>query len=213
MNNNFVPIRKRKEKKDIKGKRKEESEEQLKEQLRIYEKELREKILSDYEKNTNFKKIFDEIEKNKEDKKKVLNLAQFNRFYNFVKENDYDFFDAEDKLKKFIEKQLERKYAVKFYIFIWNEFCCQISKGKLKNEMKIEKKKIGEFEVENLVVDNVKSIKLDEILKKEIKEETEVRLKIIEGYLLYILGKKRIDEKMKKIEGVINCSTAWLFPN
>jgi hypothetical protein len=197
MNNNFVPIRKRKEKKDIKGKRKEESEEQLKEQLRIYEKELREKILSDYEKNANFKKIFDEIEKNKEDKKKVLNLAQFNRFYNFVKENDYDFFDAEDKLKKFIEKQLERKYAVKFYIFIWNEFCCQISKGKLKNEMKIEKKKIGEFEVENLVVDNVKSIKSDEILKKEIKEETEVRLKIIEGYLLYILGKKRIDEKMK----------------
>lgn len=196
MNNNFVPIRKRKEKEDIKG-RKEESEEQLKEQLRIYEKELREKILSDYEKNANFKKIFDEIEKNKEDKKKVLNLAQFNRFYNFVKENDYGFFDAEDKLKKFIEKQLERKYAVKFYIFIWNEFCCQISKGKLKNEMKIEKKKIGEFEVENLVVDNVKSIKSDEILKKEIKEETEVRLKIIEGYLLYILGKKRIDEKMK----------------
>ncbi|BBM57206.1 hypothetical protein JMUB4039_1184 [Leptotrichia trevisanii] len=213
MNNNFVPTRNRKEKEDIKGKRKEESEEQLKEQLRIYEKELREKILSDYEKNANFKKIFDEIEKNKEDKKKVLNLAQFNRFYNFVKENDYDFFDAEDKLKKFIEKQLERKYAVKFYIFIWNEFCCQISKGKLKNEMKIEKKKIGEFEVENLVVDNVKSIKSDEILKKEIKEETEVRLKIIEGYLLYILGKKRIDEKMKKIEGVINCSTAWLFPN
>ncbi|BBM45115.1 hypothetical protein [Leptotrichia trevisanii] len=213
MNNNFVPTRNRKEKEDIKGKRKEESEEQLKEQLRIYEKELREKILSDYEKNANFKKIFDEIEKNKEDKKKVLNLAQFNRFFNFVKENDYDFFDAEDKLKKFIEKQLERKYAVKFYIFIWNEFCCQISKGKLKNEMKIEKKKIGEFEVENLVVDNVKSIKSDEILKKEIKEETEVRLKIIEGYLLYILGKKRIDEKMKKIEGVINCSTAWLFPN
>ena len=142
MNNNFVPIRKRKEKEDIKGKRKEESEEQLKEQLRIYEKELREKILSDYEKNANFKKIFDEIEKNKEDKKKVLNLAQFNRFYNFVKENDYDFFDAEDKLKKFIEKQLERNYAVKFYIFIWNEFCCQISKCKLKNEMKIEKKKI-----------------------------------------------------------------------
>ena len=200
MNNNFVPIRKRKEKEDIKGKRKEESEEQLKEQLRIYEKELREKILSDYEKNANFKKIFDEIEKNKEDKKKVLNLAQFNRFYNFVKENDYDFFDAEDKLKKFIEKQLERKYAVKFYIFIWNEFCCQISKGKLKNEMKIEKKKIGEFEVENLVADNVKSIKLDEILKKEIKEETEVRLKIIEGYLLYILGKERIDEKMKKLK-------------
>ena len=197
MNNNFVPIRKRKEKEDIKGKRKEESEEQLKEQLRIYEKELREKILSDYEKNANFKKIFDEIEKNKEDKKKVLNLAQFNRFYNFVKENDYDFFDAEDKLKKFIEKQLERNYAVKFYIFIWNEFCCQISKGKLKNEMKIEKKKIGEFEVENLVADNVKSIKSDEILKKEIKEETEVRLKIIEGYLLYILGKKRIDEKLK----------------
>ncbi|WP_455045861.1 hypothetical protein [Leptotrichia trevisanii] len=200
MNNNFVPIRKRKEKEDIKGKRKEESEEQLKEQLRIYEKELREKILSDYEKNANFKKIFDEIEKNKEDKKKVLNLAQFNRFYNFVKENDYDFFDAEDKLKKFIEKQLERNYAVKFYIFIWNEFCCQISKGKLKNEMKIEKKKIGEFEVENLVADNVKSIKSDEILKKEIKEETEVRLKIIEGYLLYILGKERIDEKMKKLK-------------
>ena len=63
MNNNFVPIRKRKEKEDIKGKRKEESEEQLKEQLRIYEKELREKILSDYEKNANFKKIFDEIKK------------------------------------------------------------------------------------------------------------------------------------------------------
>ena len=200
MNNNFVPIRKRKEKEDIKGKRKEESEEQLKEQLRIYEKELREKILSDYEKNANFKNIFDEIEKNNEDKKKVLNLAQFNRFYNFVKENDYDFFDAEDKLKKFIEKQLERNYAVKFYIFIWNEFCCQISKGKLKNEMKIEKKKIGEFEVENLVADTVKSIKSDEILKKEIKEETEVRLKIIEGYLLYILGKKRIDEKMKKLK-------------
>lgn len=200
MNNNFVPTRNRKEKEDIKGKRKEESEEQLKEQLRIYEKELREKILSDYEKNANFKNIFDEIEKNNEDMKKVLNLAQFNRFYNFVKENDYDFFDAEDKLKKFIEKQLERKYAVKFYIFIWNEFCCQISKGKLKNEMKIEKKRIGEFEVENLVADNVKSIKLDEILKKEIKEETKIRLKIIERYLLYILGKERIDKKMKKLK-------------
>ena len=200
MNNNFVPIRNRKEKEDIKEKRKEESEEQLKEQLRIYEKELREKILSDYEKNANFKNIFDEIEKNNEDMKKVLNLAQFNRFYNFVKENDYDFFDAEDKLKKFIEKQLERKYAVKFYIFIWNEFCCQISKGKLKNEMKIEKKRIGEFEVENLVADNVKSIKLDEILKKEIKEETKIRLKIIERYLLYILGKERIDKKMKKLK-------------
>lgn len=200
MNNNFVPTRNRKEKEDIKGKRKEESEEQLKEQLRIYEKELREKILSDYEKNANFKNIFDEIEKNNEDKKKVLNLAQFNRFYNFVKENDYDFFDAEDKLKKFIKKQLEREYAVKFYIFIWNEFCCQISKGKLKNEMKIEKKRIGEFEVENLVADNVKSIKLDEILKKEIKEETKIRLKIIERYLLYILGKERIDKKMKKLK-------------
>ena len=57
MNNNFVPTRNRKEKEDIKGKRKEESEEQLKEQLRIYEKELREKILSDYEKNDNFKKF------------------------------------------------------------------------------------------------------------------------------------------------------------
>ena len=197
MNNNIVPIRKRKENEDIKGKRKEESEEQLKEQLRIYEKELREKILSDYEKNANFKEIFNEIEKNKEDKKKVLNLAQFNRFYNFVKENNYDFFDAEDKLKKFIEKQLERKYAVKFYIFIWNESCYQIPKGKLKNKVKIEEKKIGEYKVENLSIDTVKSIEANENLKNEIKEETKIKLKIIEGYLLYILGKKRIDEKLK----------------
>ncbi|WP_314394496.1 hypothetical protein [Leptotrichia shahii] len=195
MNNNFIPARDKKEKKDIERKRK--SEKNSKKESIIYEKELREKLFNGYAKNINFKKIFDEIEKNNEDKKKILNLAQFNRFYDFVKENNYDFFDGEDKLKKFIEKQLERKYAVKFYIFIWNEFCYQIPKGKLKNKVKIEEKKIGEYKVENLSIDTVKSIEANENLKNEIKEETKIKLKIIEGYLLYILGKKRIDEKLK----------------
>lgn len=196
MNNNFIPARDKKEKKDIERKRK--SEKNSKKESTIYEKELREKLFNDYAKNISFKKIFDEIEKNNEDKKKILNLAQFNRFYDFVKENNYDFFDGEDKLKKFIEKQLERKYAVKFYIFIWNEFCCQIPKGKLKNKVKIEEKKIAEYKVENLSTDTVKSIESNENLKNEIKEESKIKLKIIEGYLLYILGKKRIDEKLKR---------------
>ena len=195
MDNNFVPKRNKKLKENIE--RKKEFKEKSEKLPKIYEKELRKKILLDYETNSDFKNIFDEIKKEKKEDKKILNLAQFKRFYDFAKKNDYDFFDEEDKVKKFIEKQLERKYAVKFYTFVWNEFYYQIPKNKLKNKIRIEKKKIGEFEVENLATDNIRSIKANETLKNEIKEEIRKKLKIIERYLLYILGKKRISEKLE----------------
>lgn len=195
MHNNFVPTRNKKLKEDIERKR--ILKEKLEEQPKIYEKEIRKKILINYEKNSDFKNIFDEIKKERKEDKKILNLAQFKRFYDFVKKNDYDFFDEEDKLKKFIGKQLERRYAEKFYIFIWKEFCYQIPKNKLENKIKLKLKKIGEFKLENLEEDSIKSIKANKTLKIEIKEEVKVRLKIIEGYLLYILGVKRINEKMK----------------
>jgi len=157
MDNNFVPKRNKKLKENIE--RKKEFKEKSEELPKIYEKELRKKILFDYETNSDFKNIFDEIKKEKKEDKKILNLAQFKRFYDFAKKNDYDFFDEEDKVKKFIEKQLERKYAVKFYTFVWNEFYYQIPKNKLKNKIRIEKKKIGGFEVENLTIDSIRSIK------------------------------------------------------
>lgn len=198
----FVPTRNKKMKEENQRKRKNEcQEEQSKEQIKVFDKELREKMLIEYEKNDEFKQIFEEIKKDNDKKKEILNLAQFNRFYSFVKEKEYDFFDKENKLKKFIEKQLDRKYASKFYIFIWKEFCYQIPKSKLyklENNIKLERKKIGEFQLEDLPEDNIKSIKENEILKNEIKEETEVKLKIIEGYLLYTLGRKRIKEKVKE---------------
>lgn len=195
MDNNFVPKRNKKLKENIE--RKKEFKEKSEELPKIYEKELRKKILFDYETNSDFKNIFDEIKKEKKEDKKILNLAQFKRFYDFAKKNDYDFFDEEDKVKKFIEKQLERKYAVKFYTFVWNEFYYQIPKNKLKNKIRIEKKKIGEFEVENLTIDSIRSIKANGTLKNEIKEEIRIKLKIFERYLLYILGTKRISEKLE----------------
>lgn len=195
MDNNFVPKRNKKLKENIE--RKKEFKEKSEELPKIYEKELRKKILFDYETNSDFKNIFDEIKKEKKEDKKILNLAQFKRFYDFAKKNDYDFFDEEDKVKKFIEKQLERKYAVKFYTFVWNEFYYQIPKNKLKNKIRIEKKKIGGFEVENLTIDSIRSIKANGTLKNEIKEEIRIKLKIFERYLLYILGTKRISEKLE----------------
>ena len=194
MDNNFVPKRNKKLKENIE--RKKEFKEKSEELPKIYEKELRKKILFDYETNSDFKNIFDEIKKEKKEDKKILNLAQFKRFYDFAKKNDYDFFDEEDKVKKFIEKQLERKYAVKFYTFVWNEFYYQIPKNKLKNKIRIEKKKIGGFEVENLTIDSIRSIKANGTLKNEIKEEIRIKLKIFERYLLYILGTKRISDKL-----------------
>ena len=195
MDNNFVPKRNKKLKENIE--RKKEFKEKSEELPKIYEKEIRKKILLDYETNSDFKNIFDEIKIEKKEDKKILNLAQFKRFYDFAKKNDYDFFDEEDKVKKFIEKQLERKYAVKFYTFVWNEFYYQIPKNKLKNKIRIEKKKIGEFEVENLAIDSIRSIKANGTLKNEIKEEIRIKLKIFERYLLYILGTKRISEKLE----------------
>lgn len=190
--NDFVPTRKIKEKEDVVRKIKEKQLEQFLTQSQNYEKKLKEKILSDYVNNDNFKKIFEEIEKDDKDKKEVLNLAQFKRFHDFVKEKEYDFFDDDESLKNFIEKQLDRGYAETFYVFIWNEFCYEIPKNKLKNKAKLEIRKIGKLEVKNLIKDNIKSIKANGNLKNEIKGEIELKLKIFEKYLLYVLGKKEL---------------------
>ena len=190
--NDFVPTRKIKEKEDVVRKIKEKQLEQFLTQSQNYEKKLKEKILSDHVNNDNFKKIFEEIEKDNKDKKEVLNLAQFKRFHDFVKEKEYDFFDDDESLKNFIEKQLDRGYAETFYVFIWNEFCYEIPKNKLKNKSKLEIRKIGKLEVKNLIKDNIKSIKANGNLKNEIKGEIELKLKIFEKYLLYVLGKKKL---------------------
>ena len=133
----------------------------------------KEKILKKFLENDKFKEIISDIEK-KEEKKEVLNLSQFKRFYDFIKEKKFDFFDEEKKVMDFIEKQKERKIAMKFYEFVREEFIEKPLKTKEKTSM-------------------------DEFRISESKKNKQ-NFQVLEKYLLYIFGKKRMKEKLDKIE-------------
>ena len=131
----------------------------------------KEKILTKFLENNKFKEIISEIEK---EEKGMLNLTQFKRFYDFIKERRFDFFDEGKKVIDFIEKQRERKIATKFYEFIKEEF--------IEKPLKIREKEIT-----------------DEFRKSESKKNKQ-NFQVLEKYLLYIFGKKRMKEKLDKIE-------------
>ena len=131
----------------------------------------KEKILTKFLENNKFKEIISEIEK---EEKGMLNLAQFKRFYDFIKERKFDFFDEGKKVIDFIDKQRERKIATKFYEFVREEF--------IENPLRIQEKKLT-----------------DEFRISESKKNKQ-SFQVLEKYLLYIFGKKRMKEKLDKIE-------------
>lgn len=131
----------------------------------------KEKILTKFLENNKFKEIISEIEK---EKKGMLNLAQFKRFYDFIKERKFDFFDERKKVIDFIDKQRERKIATKFYEFVREEF--------IENPLRIQEKKLtDEFRISE-------------------SQKNKQSFQVLEKYLLYIFGKKRMKEKLDKIE-------------
>ena len=131
----------------------------------------KEKTLKKFLENDKFKEIISDIET---EEKGMLNLAQFKRFYDFIKEQKFDFFDEEKKLIDFIEKQRERKIATKFYEFVREEF--------IENPLRIQENKLT-----------------DEFRISESKKNKQ-SFQVLEKYLLYIFGKKRMKEKLDKIE-------------
>ena len=131
----------------------------------------KEKILTKFLENNKFKEIISEIEK---EEKGMLNLTQFKRFYDFIKERRFDFFDEGKKVIDFIEKQRERKIATKFYEFVREEF--------IENPLRIQENKLT-----------------DEFRISESKKNKQ-SFQVLEKYLLYIFGKKRMKEKLDKIE-------------
>ena len=131
----------------------------------------KERILTKFLENNKFKEIISEIEK---EEKGMLNLAQFKRFYDFIKERRFDFFDEGKKVIDFIEKQRERKIATKFYEFVREEF--------IENPLRIQENKLT-----------------DEFRISESKKNKQ-SFQVLEKYLLYIFGKKRMKEKLDKIE-------------
>ena len=131
----------------------------------------KERILRKFLENNRFKEIISDIETKE---KEMLNLAQFKRFYDFIKERKFDFFDEEKKAMDFIDKQKERKIAMKFYEFVREEF--------IENPLRIQENKLT-----------------DEFRISESKKNKQ-RFQVLEKYLLYIFGKKRIKEKLDKIE-------------
>ena len=133
----------------------------------------KERILTKFLENNKFKEIISEIEK---EEKGMLNLAQFKRFYDFIKERKFDFFDEEKKIIDFIDKQKERKIATKFYEFVTEEF--------VEEPLKIKEK----------------DKKLDEEFRKLESKKNKKSFQTLEKYLLYIFGKKRMKEKLDKIE-------------
>lgn len=137
----------------------------------IIDNSEKERILRKFLENNKFKEIISDIEK---EKKEILNLAQFKRFYNFIKEKNFDFFDKEKKIIDFIDKQKERKIAMKFYEFVREEF--------IENPLRIQENKLT-----------------DEFRISESKKNKQ-SFQVLEKYLLYIFGKKRIKEKLDKIE-------------
>ena len=133
----------------------------------------KEKILKKFLENDKFKEIISDIET---EEKGMLNLAQFKRFYDFIKEKKFDLHDKEKKVKDFIEKQRERKIATKFYEFVKEEFIEKPLKTKEKDK------------------------KLDEEFRKLESKKNKKSFQTLEKYLLYIFGKKRMKEKLDKIE-------------
>lgn len=128
----FIPRRENREKYEIKNNYKESFEEIF---LKKYGKLIfieKDKELRKYLENEKFIEVINEI-KNKENKK-ALNLAQFKRFYSFVKDKNFDFFDK--KVKDFIKKQKERKIAIKFYEFIETKFINEIKEDENKKDEK-----------------------------------------------------------------------------
>ena len=122
----------------------------------------KEKILKKFLENDKFKEIISDIET---EEKGMLNLAQFKRFYDFIKERKFDFF---------VDKQRERKIAMKFYEFVREEF--------IENPLRIQENKLT-----------------DEFRISESKKNKQ-SFQVLEKYLLYIFGKKRMKEKLDKIE-------------
>ena len=133
----------------------------------------KEKILKKFLENDKFKEIISDIET---EEKEMLNLTQFKRFYDFIKERKFDFFDEEKKIIDFIDKQKERKIATKFYEFVIEEF--------IEEPLKIKEK----------------DKKLDEEFRKLESKKNKKSFQALEKYLLYIFGKKRMKEKLDKIE-------------
>ena len=120
----------------------------ISEEAKERKKELEEyyKALSEKEKNSEKQKIekakrdcylkesesenieIIKADKNNQDNKKKIQLAQFERFYKFAKEYKFDFNNK--KIKEFISKQKERGVSVKFYDFIENK----VNESKLNKE-------------------------------------------------------------------------------
>ena len=131
----------------------------------------KEKILTKFLENNKFKEIISEIEK---EEKGMLNLAQFKRFYDFIKEKKFDLHDKEKKVKDFIGKQRERKIATKFYKFVKEEF--------IEKPLKTKEKELT-----------------DEFRKSESKKNKQ-NFQVLEKYLLYIFGKKRMEKELDKVK-------------
>lgn len=137
----------------------------------IIDNSEKERILRKFLENNKFKEIISDIET---EEKEMLNLAQFKRFYDFIKERKFDFFDEEKKVMDFIEKQKERKIAMKFYEFVREEFIEKPLKTKEKTSM-------------------------DEFRISESKKNKQ-NFQVLEKYLLYIFGKKRMEKELDKVK-------------
>jgi len=131
----------------------------------------KEKTLKKFLENNKFKEIISDIET---EEKGMLNLAQFKRFYDFIKEKKFDFFDEGKKAIDFIEKQKERKIATKFYEFVREEF--------IENPLRIQEKKLTD---EFRILESPKNKQSFQVLEK---------------YLLYIFGKKRMEKELDKVK-------------
>ena len=131
----------------------------------------KEKTLKKFLENDKFKEIISDIET---EEKGMLNLAQFKRFYDFIKEKNFDFFDEGKKVIDFIEKQKERKIATKFYEFVREEF--------IENPLRIQEKKLTD---EFRILESPKNKQSFQVLEK---------------YLLYIFGKKRMEKELDKVK-------------
>ena len=137
----------------------------------IIDNSEKERILRKFLENNKFKEIISDIET---EEKEMLNLTQFKRFYDFIKEKKFDFFDERKKVIDFIDKQRERKIATKFYEFIKEEF--------IEKPLKIREKEIT-----------------DEFRKSESKKNKQ-NFQVLEKYLLYIFGKKRMEKELDKVK-------------
>ena len=133
----------------------------------------KEKTLKKFLENDKFKEIISDIET---EEKGMLNLAQFKRFYDFIKEKNFDFFDEGKKVIDFIEKQKERKIATKFYEFVREEFIEKPLKTKEKDK------------------------KSDEEIRKSESQKNKQSFQVLKKYLLYIFGKKRMEKELDKVK-------------